>query len=127
MTRVQRDYVRDQQNTMKYKGKIYSGRRCQSRLVDIKAEDYVLLKQNKINKLSTPFRNALFKIRSNRTRWVRYKRNVTHAKKYLSDGDHDSNLPHDTANFTDCDYCNAEDFCNDNETDDCVIKRHKRY
>ena len=82
--------MRDRDHELKEKGKMYSGKRRNARKSDIKAGDKVLMKQSKENKFSTQFRPDPFKavdktgnsVLVESDKGVRYRRNVTHLKKF---------------------------------------------
>ena len=82
--------MRDRDHELKEKGKLYSDKRRNARKSDIKAGDKVLMKQSKENKFSTQFRPDPFKavdktgnsVLVESDKGVRYRRNVTHLKKF---------------------------------------------
>ena len=82
--------MRDRDHELKEKGKMYSDKRRNARKSDIKAGDKVLMKQGKENKFSTQFRPDPFKavdktgnsVLVESDKGVRYRRNVTHLKKF---------------------------------------------
>lgn len=82
--------VRDRDAERKEKGKMYSDKRRMAAETDIRAGDQVLVKQDRENKLSTPFNKSPFKVVKmngnsaivESDQGVQYKRNVTHLKKF---------------------------------------------
>ncbi|CAG2215581.1 unnamed protein product [Mytilus edulis] len=83
--------VRDRDSEQKEKGKIYADKRrgaCES---DIRVDDQVLVRQDRGNKMSTPFVPSPFKVVEKignsvlveSDQGVQYRRNVTHLKKFI--------------------------------------------
>ena len=84
------DEVRDRDNERKEKGKMYTGCKRNARENDIQKGDKVLLRQERDNKLSTPFKQVPFTVVQKNGNsvlveadGVQYRRNVTLVKKYL--------------------------------------------
>ena len=88
------DEVRDRDSDRKEKGKMYVDYQRNARESEIREGDKVLLRQVKENKLSTPYKASFTVIQKNgnsvlvEADGVRYRRNVTHVKKYFK-RDHD--------------------------------------
>lgn len=82
--------VQDKDSVAKQKGKDYADTRRNARESDLQQGDQVLLKQNRSNKLDTPFHPEPYKVVDKRGSEVtiqsstgeRYRRNVTHVKKF---------------------------------------------
>ncbi|XP_061195212.1 uncharacterized protein K02A2.6-like [Saccostrea echinata] len=82
--------LRDRDAERKEKGKMYSDKHRRATETDIRAGDQVLVKQDRENKLSTPFNTSPFKVvqmKGNSAivesdQGIQYKRNVTHLKKF---------------------------------------------
>ncbi|KAL9967186.1 hypothetical protein ACROYT_G025364 [Oculina patagonica] len=84
------DEVRDHDSERKEKGKVYADSRRNACESEIQEGDKVLLRQEKENKLSTPFKQSPFTVVQKNGNsvlveadGVQYRRNVTHVKKYL--------------------------------------------
>ncbi|KAL9970182.1 hypothetical protein ACROYT_G022515 [Oculina patagonica] len=84
------DEVRDRDSERKEKGKVYADYRRNARESEFQEGDKVLLRQEKENKLSTPFKQSPFTIFQKNGNsilleadGVQDRRNVTHVKKYL--------------------------------------------
>ena len=83
--------ARDRDCEMKEKGKVYADKRRNACESDIREGDTVLVKQDRENKLSTPFAKTPVKVVSKNGnsvvvesgQGVRYQRNVTRVKKFV--------------------------------------------
>ena len=84
------DDVRDRDSERKEKGKVYGDCKRES---EIQEGDKVLQRQEKENKLSTPYKQSPFTVVQKNGNSVveadavQYPRNLTHVKKYLERGD----------------------------------------
>ena len=88
------DDVRDRDSERKEKGKVYGDCKMNACESEIQEGDKVLLRQEKENKLSTPYKQSpLTVVQKNgnsvlvEADAVQYPRNLTHVKKYLERGD----------------------------------------
>ena len=88
------DEVRDRDSERKKKGKVYADCRRNACESEIQEGDKVLLRQEKENKLSTPFKQSPFTVVQKNGNsvlveadGVQYRQNVTHVKKYLERDD----------------------------------------
>lgn len=98
--------MRDRDGERKEKGKEYADKRRNAQDSNIKKGDKVLLRQEKTNKLSTPFKSTPFTVVQKdgnsvvvESDGVQYRRNVTKIKKLL---DRDSKInicPEDVPNL----------------------------
>ena len=84
------DEVRDSDSERKEKGKVYAVCQRNARESEIREGDKVLLRQEKENKLSTPYKQSPFTVIQQNSNsvvveadGVQYRRNVTHVKKYF--------------------------------------------
>ena len=84
------DEVRDRYGERKEKGNVYADCRRNARESEIREGDKVLLRQEKENKLSTPYKQSPFTVIQQNSNsvvvevdGVQYRRNVTHVKKYF--------------------------------------------
>lgn len=84
------DEVRDRDSERKEKGKMYADCKRNACENDIQKGDKVLLRQERDNKLSTPFKQVPFTVVQKNGNsvlveadGVQYRRNVTHVKRYL--------------------------------------------
>ena len=84
------DEVRDRDSERKEKGKVYAVCQRNARESEIREGDKVLLRQEKENKLSTPYKQSPFTVIYKNGNsvlveadGVQYRRNVTHVKKYF--------------------------------------------
>ncbi|CAG2188483.1 unnamed protein product [Mytilus edulis] len=98
--------VRDRDAEQKEKGKIYADKRrgaCES---DIRVDDQVLVRQDRGNKMSTPFVPSPFKVVEKignsvlveSDQGVQYRRNVTHLKKFIERENNDLSCSQSDAN-----------------------------
>ncbi|CAC5383109.1 unnamed protein product [Mytilus coruscus] len=98
--------VRDRDAEQKEKGKIYADKRrgaCES---DIRVDDQVLVRQDRENKMSTPFVPSPFKVVEKignsvlveSDQGVQYRRNVTHLKKFIERENNDLSCSQSDAN-----------------------------
>ncbi len=82
--------VRDHDQLQKVKGKLYADTKRRAQESELTPGDLVLLRQEKKNKLSTPFEHQPYEVVTKNGNsvviespaGVRYKRNITHVKKY---------------------------------------------
>ena len=100
--------IRDRDSERKEKGKLYSDKRRNAKTNDLKSVDQVLVKQNRANKLSTAFNPEPFTIIEKHGNSVviqsnegeKYKRNVTHVKKFIereaSDDNNNTNMSNES-------------------------------
>ena len=84
------DEVRDRDSERKEKGEMYADCQRNARESEIREGDKVLMRQEKENKLSTPYKQSPFTVIQKNGNsvlvevdGVQYRRNVTHVKKYL--------------------------------------------
>ena len=84
------DEVRDRDSERKEKGKMYADCKRNACENDIQKGDKVLLRQERDNKLSTPFKQVPFTVVQKNGNsvlveadGVQYRRNITHVKRYL--------------------------------------------
>ena len=84
------DEVRDRDSERKEKGKVYADCKRNACESEIQEGDKVLLRQEKENKLSTPYKQSPFTVVQKNGNsvlveadGVQYRRNVTHVKKYI--------------------------------------------
>lgn len=103
--------IRDRDAKQKEKGKSYGDEKRHAVQSDIKPGDKVLLKQNKENKLTTPFSYNPYVVQSKNgnsvvveSGGVEYKRNVTHVKKYL-----ENEVQNEGEEKTDCEIIGTND------------------